>query len=89
MKLYFSQKFGIQNVDGLNGIKYIIYLVGQAIGIDDDLNLCSGNFEESKCYAQEILEKEIQVHLEKENILSLEMGNHLIHGIGSKCLQSY
>lgn len=80
--LIFPTKFGIQNVDGLNGIKYIIYLVGQAIGIDDDLNLCSGNFEESKCYAQEILESEIQVHMKTENNLSLEMGNHLLHGIG-------
>ena len=53
-----------------------------AIGIDDDLNLCSGSLQESRKYSQEILDNIITPALdEDESQMSLEMGNNLLNGI--------
>ena len=53
-----------------------------AIGIDDDLNLCSGSLQESRKYSQEILDNIITPALdEDESQMSLEMGNNLLKGI--------
>ena len=76
-------KFGIsiKSQENLDGLRYIIYLVGQALGIDDDLNLCYGNLQESKRYALEILENEIQPSMCLESDISREMSDNLLKGM--------
>ena len=44
------------SVKELNSMKYVIYCVGQAIGIDEDLNLCNGDLTETKMYSKLILD---------------------------------
>ena len=82
-------QFGIsrKSQENLDGLRYIIYLVGQALGINDDLNLCSGNLQESKDYALEILENEIQTYMCLETDISREMSHNLL--IGMKITNPY
>ena len=76
-------RFGIsrKSQENLDGLRYIIYLVGQALGINDDLNLCYGNLQESKDYALEILENEIQTSMCLETDISREMSDNLLIGM--------
>lgn len=65
----------------LNSMKYVIYCVGQAIGIDDELNLCNGDLTETKLYSQMILTKIIQPSMEIETDLNKDMADHLLQGM--------
>jgi len=65
----------------LNSMSYVIYCVGQAIGIDDDLNLCNGDLTETKLYSQMILTQVIQPSMKIENALNKEMADYLLQGM--------
>ena len=45
----------------LNSMKYVIYCVGKAIGIDEDMNLCNGDLTETQMYSKLILDHIIKV----------------------------
>ena len=65
----------------LDSMKYIIYCVGQAIGIDEDLNLCNGDVKETKEYSNLIFTRIIQPSMEIETDLNREMADHLLQGM--------
>ena len=50
-------------------MKYVIYCVGQAIGIDEDLNLCNGDLTETQNYSKLILDHIIKVGYSEKGIL--------------------
>ena len=67
----------------LNSLKYVIHCVGQAIGIDEDLNLCNGDLTETKMYSKLILDHIIKPNMRHpENPeLSREMAENLLQGM--------
>ena len=62
-------------------MKYIIYCVGQAIGIDEDLNLCNSDVTETKKYSNLIFTRIIQPSMEIETDLNREMADNLLQGM--------
>ena len=64
-------------------MKYVIYCVGKAIGIDEDLNLCNGDLTETKMYSQLILDHIIKPNMRHpENPeLSKEMAENFLQGM--------
>ena len=46
---------------GLEGLVHVMYLVGRELGIREELNMCSGDINEVREVAREIIVNEIQV----------------------------
>ena len=71
----------------LDALRYVIFIVGRGIGIDDDLNLCNGTLSETKAYSHLILTQIIKPSLKIESNLSKEMSDNLLQG--SEMLNPY
>lgn len=66
----------------LNGLRYVIYLTGQAIGISDEFNLCKHGLDETIAYSEKILNEIITPGLNaKQASLSDEMADSLLAGM--------
>jgi hypothetical protein len=81
--LLFPTKLGMGSVTKreLNALRYIIYLVGQSLGIDEDLNLCVNSLAETSKYAQIILKEVINPSLTSESDSSRVMSDNLLGGM--------
>ena len=51
---------------GLEGLVHVMYLVGRELGIREELNMCSGDLNEVREVAREILVTEIQVSVTQD-----------------------
>ena len=66
----------------LNGLRYVIYLTGQAIGVSDEFNLCKRGLDETIAYSEKILDNIITPSLNRNQAtLSDDMANSLLEGM--------
>jgi len=82
--LVFPQELGISIPDkkGEEGLVYVMYLVGQYLGVQDSLNLCSGGAERAKLYSKLVLERIVRPCLEKDTQgVCKDMTRHLLDGV--------
>ena len=77
------QELGIDPIseEELDGLRYVIYCVGKSIGIEDDLNLCKNDLQQTKEYSHLILKRIIQPALKEETEQNNLMADNLLQGM--------
>ena len=73
----------VVSLEELDGIRYIFYIVGQALGIEEEYNLCRHDLHQTTELMELILKNDIKHSLktESENELSQEMSSNLLLAI--------
>lgn len=82
--LLFPQKLGMGQLkdEELQALSHLMYHVGQALGVDDDLNLCSHKrVSNTKQYCQEILDLVIVPAMDQSGEQAEVMAEHLLTGM--------
>merc|ERR1719330_537701 len=84
--LLFPDKLGIScdySERELEGLVYVMYLVGSQLGIKEEFNLCKGGLSEARAYSREVLVEVIQPAVRKNsrNQESRDMSKNLLEGI--------
>ena len=69
-------------IQELDGIRYIFYIVGQALGIQEEYNLCQPDLTSTVSYMEFILQNDIKVLLKTEakREISQKMAKNLLQG---------
>ena len=67
----------------MDGVLYVMYVVGRELGICDQYNLCKGDITEVTEYAKEILEHEIKPSFGSKSapVVSQNLSRHLLDGV--------
>ena len=56
--LLWPEQLGIARDDqGVEGLVYVMYLVGRELGICDEFNMCAGDMEAVRSYSRDILDQ--------------------------------
>lgn len=78
----FPKQLGIDRVpsEELEGLNYIMYLVGKHLGITDEFNMCSDGVEMGLARSRIILQEVIQPSLRRQVPLSETMATKLLDG---------